>query len=164
MENLFEKTFDGRPVRLVNVNGEVVMPLPDIAEALKYDKKTLRNIVDRNMDVFETCRVVTTLQDKDGRGHKSTCLTRDGVVGLLMKLATSRIKDPAKKQMVVNFQRWAIRTIGEVLEGICRAPRAADEGYNQALVHPAVKVFEDIWREARAGGGIAIRTGRGRRT
>jgi len=162
MENALEKVFEGRKVRFLPKDEEVLVPLPDIAGALDYDKMALWRIVDRNSEIFDQGIVVTTIPSAGGP-QKTICLNRDGVVGLLMKLATGRIKDPAKKQMVVSFQRWAIRTISEVLEGICRAQRAVDDEYDQALVHPAVKIFEGIWREARAGGGIAVRTGRGRR-
>ncbi|TEB10017.1 BRO family protein [Pelotomaculum propionicicum] len=116
MENVLERTFEGRPVRLVTQDEEVLVPLPDIARALDYGKEVLWRVIDRNKKVFEEGIVVTTLPSEGGP-QKTTCLTRDGVVGLLMKLATNRIKDLEKRQLVVNFQRWAIRTIGQITRG-----------------------------------------------
>jgi hypothetical protein len=117
MKNALEKVFEGQKVRFLPRDEEVLVPLPDIARALDYDKKALWQIIDRNSEFFATCVVVTTIPSEGG-SQKTICLNRDGVVGLLMKLATGRIKDPIKRQMIVGFQRWAIRTISEITQGI----------------------------------------------
>lgn len=122
---VIEMAFEGRPVRLVTRDEEVLVPLPDIARALDYNKEALWRVIERSADVFEQGIVVTTIPSEGGP-QETTCLTRDGVVGLLMKLSTGRIRDAAKRRLVVNFQRWAIQTIREVAEGTYRAADARE--------------------------------------
>jgi hypothetical protein len=142
----FERVFENKKVRFLTVNNEisneVLMPLPDIAKALDYDKKALRDILKRNKEIFESWKVVTTLQ-VDGQGRKTTCLNRDGVTGLLMKLSTGRIKNQTKKQMIVNFQRWAIRTISEVMQGVSE-------------ILPAEQIYHSIQEEIRSQGQLLL--------
>ncbi|ACV64428.1 hypothetical protein Dtox_3720 [Desulfofarcimen acetoxidans DSM 771] len=44
------------------------------------------------------------------------CLNRDGVIGLLMKMDFSRIRDESKRQTIVDFQVWAIETLGRIMD------------------------------------------------
>jgi len=120
MENALEKVFEGQRVRFIPKDEEVLVPLPDIAMALDYKKEALWRIVDRSKDVFDSFIVIMTIHVGD-QGYETICLNRDGVVGLLMKLSTGRIKNPAKKKIIVNFQKWAIRTISEIVQGILHA-------------------------------------------
>lgn len=152
---MLAKVFEGRPVRFLPTEDEVLVPLPDIARALDYDGKVLRNLIDRNEELFEQGKVVTTLPSEGGP-QETTCLNRDGVVGLLMKLSTSRIKDPAKRNLIVAFQRWAVKTIREVAQGVYRAREAPEVTEMARLIESfrelqggflqTLRVFSDIMK------------------
>jgi hypothetical protein len=108
--------FKNKPIRIVRRSKEVMVPLNDIADAIEYDRKSLRNIIDRNNEVFKHFkgRVIMT---SPGGSQETICLSRDGVLGLLMKLDYHRIKDETKKQLIIDFQVWAIETLGQVIDG-----------------------------------------------
>ncbi|NLI12193.1 MAG: hypothetical protein GX425_06130 [Peptococcaceae bacterium] len=119
------------------------MPVPDLVEAMEYDKAAIWRSIDRSKEVFEGGVVVTTIPSAGGP-QKTTCLTRDGVIGLLMKLSTGRIKDPAKRQMIVNFQRWVMRTISEILQEAAGPAQAVQEQQRNAWTEDSgdkTKVF-----------------------
>ncbi|OYT15208.1 MAG: hypothetical protein B7C24_14315 [Bacteroidetes bacterium 4572_77] len=60
-------------VRVVNSKIGKVVPIVDIAKAIDYDAKALKQMLERNSEVFEgTVRVVTVPTVQDNRGTKQT--------------------------------------------------------------------------------------------
>lgn len=114
--------FKDKPMRIVRRSNEFMIPLNDIADAIEYDRKSLRNIIDRNNEVFKHFkgRVIMT---SPGGSQETICLSRDGVLGLLMKLDYHRIKDETKKQLIIDFQVWAIETLGQVIDNHANSPK-----------------------------------------
>lgn len=110
--------FHDIPVRIArNGQREAMVPIRDIAKALNYDRQSLHDLINRNSELFnEYRRDSVTLSHDDPFRH--TCLTRDGVIALIVKLDYLRIKNPAKKQRIIEFQRWAAETLGKVMDGI----------------------------------------------
>jgi len=111
------------PVAWVQVAGrkDVGVPLARLAEVLDYDLKTLRSLVQRDPVLRDFERVVTTLSGNLKRSQ--TYLLRPGVLGALAKISTRRIQDPAKRERVIQFQRWAFETLDRLLfEEPHRAP------------------------------------------
>ncbi|GAA6761748.1 MULTISPECIES: hypothetical protein [Thermus] len=111
------------PVAWLDVGGrtEVAVPLARLAEAVGYDLGPLRGIVKRDPVLASYQSIVTIL--RDGVPHKTAFLQRPGVLGVLVKLSASRIQDPAKRQRVIAFQRWAFETLDRLLfEGAAPAP------------------------------------------
>lgn len=108
--------FRDKQVRVIrNIPNRAEMPINDIADAIDYDRKALRNMVHRNNDIFGmfTGRVIMT---SPSGSQETMTLTRDGVIGLLVKLDHKRVKDPAKRQLIIDFQIWAIETLGRVMD------------------------------------------------
>ena len=111
------------PVAWVQVAGrkDVGVPLARLAEVLDYDLRTLRSLVQRDPVLRDFERVVTTLSGNLKRSQ--TYLLRPGVLGALAKISTRRIQDPAKRERVIQFQRWAFETLDRLLfEEPQRAP------------------------------------------
>lgn len=111
------------PVAWVQVAGrkDVGVPLARLAEVLDYDLRTLRSLVQRDPVLRDFERVVTTLSGNLKRSQ--TYLLRPGVLGALAKISTRRIQDPAKRERVIQFQRWAFETLDRLLfEEPHRAP------------------------------------------
>lgn len=110
------ETFQEIPVRIVQGEKDRMIPLVDIARAVGYDDRVLRLHIDREPALFEGMegRIVTMTP---GGPQEVRCLTRDGVIGILMKLSSARIKNKEIRARVVSFQRWAIETLGKVMDG-----------------------------------------------
>jgi hypothetical protein len=110
---LFQET----PVRIIQNEKEKLIPLMDVANAAGIDRESLRQLLNRNLEILGqyTCSVIT-LDQNNGQGRETTCLTRDGVSGLLVKINYTRIKDPVKKGRVIAFQKWAVETLGNAMD------------------------------------------------
>ncbi|MGM8836696.1 helix-turn-helix domain-containing protein [Thermus sp. 93170] len=121
------------PVAWLELGGrtEVAVPMARLGEVLGYERKNLYGLVDRD-PVLSNYRVVL-MTTRDGVPHKTAFLQRPGVLGVLAKMDTSRIQDPAKRERVIAFQRWAFETLDRLLfEG--QAPA------QPPLFHPAPAV------------------------
>lgn len=106
---------DSKAVRVLDKDNQKWMPLSDIAYCIGYDRSGLNKLVDQNSELFAGMKgmVVTTTP---GGSQELVCLNRDGVVGILMKLSYARIKDPVRKQKVVQFQKWAVGVLNSVIK------------------------------------------------
>jgi hypothetical protein len=109
--------FRNKPVRIIRrAPKDAMIPVNDIADALGYDRQPIHNIVKRNSELFEPLKgIIVTMTP--GGPQETLCLNRDGVIGLLMKLDYNRIKDAERRQLIIEFQRWAIETLGRILDG-----------------------------------------------
>lgn len=128
------ETFQESPVRIVQQENERLMPLVDLAAATGLNIKNLRRTLDKYEELLTpyTERVMMTLPG--GQGNREVlCLTRDGVTGFLMRADYLRIKDPVKRNKILAFQKWAIETLGRVMDG--------------KLVSSPVKTTADILQE-----------------
>jgi hypothetical protein len=143
-ELITTEQFQEIPVRVISTQKDRVIPLNDIAIGIGYDKAGLRKIVVRNEKQFAPyiCKVVTTSQSVHGdQAREYLCLTRDGIVGLLMRLNIERIQDPSKQARVLEFQRWAMKTLGKVMDGKIITPDNP---------HEVAAILEDHLRMAKA--------------
>lgn len=123
-QHLSVALFHDVPVRIVKQGKDAMFPIADIAGALKYDRQSLHGILERNSELFDGYRRVSvTLTGSDPTKH--TCLTRDGVIALLVKIDYQRIKDPTKRQRIIEFQRWAAETLGKVMDGTIGDPKTS---------------------------------------
>ena len=130
--------FFGKPVRVVLVDKEPMIAVRDIAEAIDYHRRGIEQIIDRNMDFFErSIRNVTfplLYSDKrlfGGRRRvqrfdKVKVIDIKGVIGLLIKMAPSRIKDESKRQRILNFQLWAVDLLENFIAGYLRETNPED--------------------------------------
>ena len=110
-------------LRIVDSKIGKVIPIVDIAKAIDYDVKALKQMIERNSELFEGSLVpVTTLSHfeqklKNGAVQQRSqkfevkALNSYGVYGLLMKLDYNRIQDEDKKKAVLRFQRWAMEIL-----------------------------------------------------
>jgi prophage antirepressor-like protein len=98
--------FKNKPIRIVRRSNEVMVPLNDIADALEYNRAVLHQLVKRNEAVFKHFKGISVIIIPGG-SQETLCLSRDGVLDLLMKLDYHRIKDETKKQLIIDFQVWA---------------------------------------------------------
>ncbi len=103
--------FQGHPIRVV----DHLVPVNDIADTLGRDRKSVRDLVDRDPVLSEMAsRVVMALEIGP---RVSTCLPYEGVISLLTKLNANRSKTPQARAFLIDFQKWAAQTLKAVLMG-----------------------------------------------
>jgi hypothetical protein len=104
-------------VNEAEINGKIqrVVTLKEIGLAIGAEVQFVRNVIARNSELFTGLKgyIVTSTP---GGEQRVTALTRDGVIALIVKISTGRLSEE-KRQAVIQFQRWAIETLGEVMDG-----------------------------------------------
>lgn len=119
--NIYRVNFLGTSVRVIEKDGNVLCPIVDIADAVSYSRQAIRQICIRNQDVLEDFTDNVALSVKKGRGGKysmgNICLTHEGIIAVLFKIVSSRVKDSARRLVIINFQRWAVKTLTRVASG-----------------------------------------------
>ena len=111
VNDFIEKNFNGIPMRLYKTEKGYVIPITDIVNALDTSRQHLHKLLKENEELFNNWVVNLTLTTDSA---KNKCLTRDGVIGLLMKISYNRLT-PDKKKLVLEFQKWAIEKLGQLI-------------------------------------------------
>ena len=109
-KSISTETFYDIPVRVVHHEGTPMIPLVDIAMALNYDRGNMTRLLKRNAELFEPYKGLVQMTTPGGI-QELVCLSEEGVVGLLMKMDYSRVKDKTFRTKVLDFQRWAVRVL-----------------------------------------------------
>jgi len=128
------ETFYEIPVRIVQGDIGPMIPLVDIADGIGYAKQNILSLFERNSELLkEDSQDIIMITGDQVAPTPHTCLTRDGVIGLLMKTDYQRIKDPAKREKILSFQKWAKETLGKVMDGSLQASRSLLPPLSDAL-------------------------------
>lgn len=95
------------PVAWLDVGGrrEVAVPVARLSEVLDFPRQKIHELAKR--DPVLSSYVVTVTVTTGNIPRPTAFLLRPGVVGLLVKISTRRIKDPWKARRIQEFQRWA---------------------------------------------------------
>lgn len=110
-ENMVSMVFERAPVRVIQTTeGLTVFPIVDIAKAIGYSRQTLRQIINRNEDLFQGwfLKVMLPPSSPNGGRRDVMCVTKEGLMGLLLKIVPSRVKDAEKRERLIRFRCWAI--------------------------------------------------------
>jgi len=113
VNDFIEEHFNDMSMRLYKTEKGYVMPISNIVVALNVDRQLIHQLISKNEELFQEFFVNVTLTNKVGNPI-SRCLTRDGVIGLLMKISYNRLS-PDKKKLVLEFQKWAIEKLGQLM-------------------------------------------------
>lgn len=90
-------------------------PVNDIADTLGRDRKSVRNLIDRDpVLVGMKGEVVMT---SPGGNQVVVCLPYDGILLLLAKLNAARSRSEEARTFLIDFQKWAAQTLKAVLMG-----------------------------------------------
>ena len=144
------QTFFGKPVRFFKVIFEVSMtpcyrgdmnhcnggaspaqfilktwgiPLPDYANAVGYNIRTIDKMIRGNKDLFAPFYRLEVLPDSLGRLQKTILIAHGMCDMITARLTASRIKDPDTREMVIDFQRWMIFAFEAIRTGKLRPVR-----------------------------------------
>ena len=144
---------DSIAVRVLERENMRWMPVADIASAIEYDRGGLTRILDNNGDLFSGMKEVVVATTTGG-SKPHVCLNKEGIIGLLMKLNYTRIKNPEKQKRILDFQKWAIKILSDLIEGKKVAVHrggdvASSPQKKRVTVTAAVREGKQIAREAR---------------
>jgi len=116
--------FMGIPIRIARRTFDDLpsIPINDIADGIDYDRSTLRQLYQRNKKLLIEFSGKVMIPSKDGGTQPHVCLTREGVIGILMKLDYNRIKSAEKKERIVKFQQWAIKKVNSEMQVQVKLP------------------------------------------
>lgn len=112
------ETFHEIPVRIVQGENGPMIPLVDIAEGIGYARQNILSLFERNSELLkDDAQDIVMITGDQAAPTPHTCLSRDGVIGLLMKTDYLRIKDQERREKILSFQKWAKTTLGKVMDG-----------------------------------------------
>lgn len=146
--------FQEIPIRIVQREKDHFIPLVDIAKALEYDRGSLSHLLRKHEALFEGMKGVVFLTTPGGI-QKSICLTRDGIIGLLMKMDYQRAKNPMLAERLIKFQRWAIDTLGKVMDGRLNEIQVPAKGQASAMLEDHLRMARALTEYAGVKPGIA---------
>lgn len=109
VNNYIEESFNNIIMKLYKTEKGYVIPIVDIARVLKIDRQSIHDLINRNKELFESF-IVSVILTSPKSGNENTCLTKDGVIGLLMKISYTRLPEE-KQKLVLDFQKWAIEKL-----------------------------------------------------
>ncbi len=96
--------FEGKEVRTFEIDGEIWMPLLDLALAWGLDRTSLIKHVERRTDFFEGC---TRDVDNLSTGVPDPCINEEGLYLLIARVSLKKIKNPAAKVSIIRFRKMA---------------------------------------------------------
>lgn len=119
--------FDESEIHFVETaDGERLIPLVDLADAIGYSRRGLHQIAGMNRDVFgdNFVNLSTGKQSQVGDRQGEIALNEHSVDLLLMKVSASRIKDHEKSEKLLCYQHWIMETL---------TPIAKSQGFFRVL-------------------------------
>ena len=103
MTNALATLFEGKEIRIItDENGDILIPISDIASAWGIDRSTPDNMIRRNPESFY--RTVATALD--AASTPMECLNERGLYLMMGKITTSRVKNKSARDAIIRFQQW----------------------------------------------------------
>lgn len=101
--------FMGIEIRIIETDPlRPVIPLVDIAHGIGYAPNKLAELYERNQELLkDDAQTTMMVTGEQVAAIPHICLTREGIIGIMMKLDYLRIKDKEKKLKIITFQKWA---------------------------------------------------------
>jgi len=96
--------FHGTFIYAAIINGTPHVALPPICEALTIDWPSQYHRIKRH-PVLSSTIVITTMLAGDGKKRNMACLPLDKINGWLFGISSARIRDPARRALLIEYQR-----------------------------------------------------------
>jgi len=105
-EYIYEN-FNNMKIRIFNSEIGKVIPLADVYKSLGIDRKLFYAYINANKILLSQSLIKLNIENSN-----QICLTRDGIIEVLLKLNYSLFGED-KKQLIIEFQIWIIEKLGE---------------------------------------------------
>ena len=126
--------FEGKEIRAIERDGEIWIPISDIAKAWGVDRSTPDNIINRNTEAFAGFADVVL----DATSTPMSCLNERGLYLMMGKISTNRLKNEEAKKTIIRFQRWFPELIQKYRK----------QGIIEVHEQPSTRLLSDDVREA----------------
>jgi len=113
MTEALSTLFEGHEIRVLEHETDLWFPLLDIAKAWGIDRKTPKNLIDRNKELFEGMYHSAG----DVTYHDEDIVNERGLYLLMGKISADRLKNPEAKTAMIRFQRWVPELIQKYRKG-----------------------------------------------
>lgn len=98
--------FENHQVRAIEQDGEVWLPLIDLADAWGYDRTSLPKNLERNKTVYDGCSRTMDILSHDGTKTESQeCINEIGLYFLLARVSTGKMKNPGVREAIARFRK-----------------------------------------------------------
>jgi prophage antirepressor-like protein len=147
--------FEGNEIRTLEQNGDIWLPVVDLAEAWKIARNTVSEIIDRNQRLFDgyTTLVHVTCTSKDaGKENLNAslrCVNEQGLYLLMGRINTERLKDPNAKETILRFQRWVPELVKAFRKGELKPSKEIE-----AMVRSHLNIADAMVQYAHVDRGI----------
>lgn len=125
MQLTLSSIFDGKSIRATEINGEIWIPVVDLADAWEVDRTTLTKIINKNPDIFKTLSTVIELpssreisSNPQSVNNSLRLVNERGTVILALKVSAKDLKNPIAKEKVIEFQLWIPQIIQDLRKGM----------------------------------------------
>jgi prophage antirepressor-like protein len=119
------KLFDDKQIRAMELNGELWVPMVDLADAWEVDRSTLTKIINRNPDIFKKLSTTIDLSSPNEilsnpeTANKSLRLVNErGMIVLGLKVSAGHIKNKIAKDKIIEFQLWVPELLQDLRKGV----------------------------------------------
>jgi prophage antirepressor-like protein len=143
------KIFDDKQIRAMEMNGELWVPVVDIAEAWGVDRSTLTKIINRNPDVFRKLSTVVDVTSPNKISPNSETVNNSlrlvnerGMIVLGLKVSAGHIKNTGVKDKIIEFQLWVPELLQDLRKGLVQLSTPA-----QPLTLHQARMPVDILKE-----------------
>lgn len=118
------KSYNGIPIRVLEMGNDNVIPATDIAKALGCSRKNITQIISGNPHLFPEDKGVTVTYPLPTAGgtQEHVCLNHVGLVAILMRISVGRAGTDEGKQRIERFQSWAQGVLSASISGIEKVP------------------------------------------
>jgi hypothetical protein len=119
------KVFDEKNIRAMELDGEMWVPVVDIAEAWGVDRSTLTKIINRNPDVFKKLSTVVDVtspnqisSNLETVNNSLRLVNERGMIVLGLKVSAGHIKNKGVKDRIIEFQLWIPELMQDLRKGL----------------------------------------------
>lgn len=147
--------FEGNEIRIIEKDGDVWIPVVDLAEAWKIGRDTVSKLIERNKRLFEgfTALVYVTYTSKDaGKENLNVslrCVNEQGLYLLMGRINTERLKDPYAAETILMFQRWVPELLKAFRKGELKPSKEIE-----AMVRSHLNIADAMVQYAHVDRGI----------
>lgn len=116
--------FHGTPLVAIAVDDKPFVAVRPICDALTIDFDSQRHRIARH-PVLAASAVITTGVAADGKRREVLCLPLDKLNGWLFGISSARVRDPARRERLVQYQRECFEVLASHFNRAKPAPQPA---------------------------------------
>lgn len=109
--------FSGKDIRVFEENGDLWIPVMDIADAIGYGNDQLTRLLRSNVELFKGFNLtISTVARQNSPPISIICVNEQGFYMLLSKISLNQLRDECVKEAIIEFNRWMVSEIKRIRE------------------------------------------------